>query len=241
MKATFKELHPTNCIIHHSRIDIWQYPLHTEFPEASPLLSHDELARAKRYHFPRHQRRFTVARAMMRLILARYLQKPPNELEFTYNQYGKPQLLHSPSLQFNLSHSGDLALLAVGEEFPLGIDVEFFSARPYEGIGKHLFSPRENQSLHETRTQLKPLVFFHIWAQKEAFIKACGLGLSYPTQQFDVPSNPWESQQIIDPLHNTIWQMISFMPQVACSAALCYHPQVQDIRYVKLRDVSDML
>ena len=240
MNPSFKELHPTDCIIHHSRIDIWQYPLHTEFTDASSLLNEDETIRAKRYHFTRHQRRFTVARAMMRLILARYLHVSPKELIFTYNHYGKPQLLNAPSLQFNLSHSGDLALLAIGEESPLGIDVEFFSARPYEGIGQHLFSANENQFLRQVSKQLKPLVFFNIWAQKEALIKACGLGLSYPTKQFDVPTMPGRSQQIIDSLHETTWKMLSFMPQSACSAALCYNPKVQELRYLKLQDVSDI-
>ncbi len=240
MKNTFKELHPTNCIIQDTRIDIWQYPLHTEFTEALSLLSNDELERAKRYHFARHQRRFTIARAVLRLILARYLHVRPTELAFTYNQHGKPQLLNS-SLQFNLSHSGDLALLAIGKTFPLGIDLEFFSARPYEGIGKLLFSVSENQALCQMNLTLKPLVFFHIWAQKEAFIKACGLGLSYPTQQFDVPIFPAAKQQVVDSLHEKKWQMMSFMPQVACSAALCYHPLVNDLRYLKLAELTSLL
>ena len=227
----FKNFRPNDCILHPTRIDIWQFSLHTEFDGAFAGLNLDEANRAKRYHFPRHQRRFTVARATMRLILAHYLHVPPAQLHFTYNKQGKPHLLHPSSLQFNLSHSGDLALLAVGQQFPLGIDLEFFSARPYEGIGKHLFSEAEILGLKKVDNLLKPLVFFHIWAQKEAFIKACGLGLSYPTQQFDVPTFPKTNQAIMDPLHGIKWKMVSFMPKIACSAALCYDPRVKDIRY----------
>ena len=230
-------LDPTDYIIHDKRIDIWQYPLHTEFSEAQSLLSEDETVRAKRYHFDRHQRRFTVARAVMRLILARYLQCQPKELRFTYNKYGKPQLLNT-SLQFNLSHSGDLALLAIGNHYPLGIDLEFFSARPYEGIGKQLFSCKEIKALAHAPRHLKPFIFFHTWAQKEAFIKACGLGLSYPTQDFDVPALPGIDDPIVDKMHDTTWKMISFMPQIACSAALCCHPEINDIRYVSLDAVG---
>lgn len=237
MKETFTELNLEDCVLHNARIDLWLYPLHTEFAGAGSLLNEAETTRAKRYHFPRHQRRFTVARAMLRLILARYISLLPTELVFTANQYGKPQLINEPALQFNLSHSGDLALLAIGKEFGLGVDLEFFSARPYEGIGKHLFSPSENQALHKASTRLKPLIFFHIWAQKEAFIKACGLGLSYPTEQFDVPSLPSANQRIVDSLHNQTWRMISFMPQVACSAALCHHPLVKEIRYHTLENL----
>lgn len=236
MKSTFKLLDKTNCTLKNTKIDIWQYPLHTTFTRAQALLSEDELTRANRFHFPRHQRRFTVARAMLRIILARYLKVPPQELWFTYNRHGKPALLNDPSLQFNLSHSGDLALLAVGKDHPVGIDIEFFSARPYEGIGKHLFSPLENQSLTQLNPMLKPLAFFHIWAQKEAFIKACGLGLAYPTEQFDVPILPNTHQEIIDSLHEKSWKMTSFMPEAACCAAVCYHPLINSIRYAKIND-----
>jgi 4'-phosphopantetheinyl transferase len=239
MKPIFQKLAISDCVLKDTRIDIWQYPLHTSFAGAESLLSEDELTRAKRYHFARHQRRFTVARAMLRCILARYLNRSPIELVFSYTKHGKPQLVNNPSLQFNLSHSDELALLAIGNGFPLGIDVEFFSARPYEGIGKQLFSTSEMQGLHLSPSLLKPLAFFHIWAQKEAFIKACGHGLAYPTQKFDVPILPPTNQPCIDILHNIKWQLVSFMPQVGCSGALCHHPMIEEIRYHTLTKLSD--
>lgn len=234
MKADFKTFNVNDCILQNTRIDIWQYPLHTEFPEAKSLLNGEELTRAQRYHFDRHRRRFIVARAMLRLILARYGTEPANTLEFGQNKQGKPHLLNLSKLQFNLSHSGDMALLAVGCDHPMGIDLEFFSARPYEGIGSHMFSPAENMALENTQDALKPLAFFHIWAQKEALIKACGLGLSYPTQQFNVPALPSTRQPIFDVLHQQFWQMVTFHPQSACCGALCYRPEVTEIRYIKL-------
>ena len=220
------------------RIDIWQFPLHQEFSEAKSLLNEDELARANRYHFVRHQRRFTIARAMMRLIIAHYLNLQAKEIEFSYNSHGKPDIVNEPSLQFNLSHSGDLALLAIGNQFPLGIDLEFFSARPYEGIGEHIFSTKENKELQELSNMLKPLAFFHLWAQKEALIKACGLGLSYPTKQFDLPLLPPTNQQMDDPKLNQQWQIQSFMPHIACCAALCHHPNIQEVRYLSLAEAG---
>lgn len=241
MKNSFKILNPIDCSLQPTRIDIWQYPLHVEFPQAIGLLNQEELTRAQRYYFERHQRRFTVARAVMRLILARYSGMLARELTFSQNQYGKPILDNMPLLQFNLSHSQDMALLAIGSTYPLGIDLEFFAARPYEGIGNHMFSERENIALQNMPTALKPIVFFHIWAQKEALIKACGLGLSYPTQQFDVPATPSTNQSVFDSLHNQTWQMISFQPRVTCSAALCYNPRVVDIRYLAINDVCVLL
>lgn len=236
MKNTFTSFELSDCTLRKNRIDIWQYPLHTEFAGAKALLSEAELTRANRYHFPRHQRRFTVARATLRLILARYLQLPATDLLFSYNKHGKPEIEHPSLLQFNLSHSGDLALLAVGQRFPVGIDLEFFSARPYEGIGKHLFSTHENKKLEAMPPMLQALAFFHIWSQKEAFIKACGLGLAYPTERFDVPIFAENAQDIVDPLYHNTWKMLAFMPQIACSAAVCYHSEIQNIRYITLDD-----
>ena len=233
MKTTFKPLDPNDCILQSNRIDIWQYPLHIEYPKAQTLLNKEELDRAQRYHFDKHRRRFTIARAVQRLVLARYTAIPAQDLIFDQNQYGKPCLANMPELQFNLSHSGETALLAIGKDYAMGIDLEYFAARPFEGIGSHMFSPSENHALKNAPDMLKPLVFFHIWAQKEALIKAVGMGLSYPTREFDVPAMPPVNQTVFDGLHNTIWNMLSFQPQTTCCAALCYHPEISDIRYTR--------
>ena len=235
MKASFSSFNEHDCVLKANRVDIWEYPLHTLFEGAASLLNLEEKARATRYHFEKHQRRFTIARAMMRLILARYTDEAPEALTFEMNAYGKPALTKTPQLQFNLSHSGDLALLAIGKDYPLGIDLEFFSARPYEGIGRQMFSSSENEALKQTQSLLKPLAFFNVWAQKEAFIKACGLGLSYPTQDFSVKLLPNENQHVHDALHQTTWNMIAFQPKPACCAALCCDLEVNEVRYLRVQ------
>lgn len=219
------------------QIDIWEYPLTGLWPEAENLLNHEEMARANRYYFERHRRRFTIARAMLRLILSRYLQSPPEKLQFLTNEYGKPYLAET-EIEFNLSHSGDLALLAIGQTFPMGIDVEYFSSRPFQGMSEMMFSPAEVQQYAHMPAPMRTLSFFHIWAQKEAFIKACGMGLSYPTQTFTVPAYPVSNQRIEDKKHHCSWQMRSFMPQIACAAALCYHAEVSRLRYRRLVKIN---
>ncbi|WP_231852131.1 4'-phosphopantetheinyl transferase family protein [Legionella micdadei] len=223
-----------DCYLKTSRIDIWEFPLDKAFDRANSLLDETELTRANRYHFDRHKRRFTIARASLRLILGRYLHQEGHHLTFNYSQHGKPQVNHDLAIQFNLSHSGELALLAVGNQFPLGIDLEFFSARPYDGIAESLFSEQELQIFLKLPNYLKPQVFFHIWSQKEAFIKAIGLGLSYPTKLFSVPVFAKEAELITDSIHNCQWIMRSFMPKVALSAALCHHPGIKELRYIRL-------
>lgn len=227
----FTPLNTQNCILNESRIDLWQFSLEHEISNARQLLNADEQARADRFYFSRHQRRFSTARATMRIILARYLNTAPERLEFTYNAYGKPEVINSQKLHCNISHSGDLALLAVGKGYPMGVDIENYSARPYEGIANSLFSDQELKEFQKVPLALKPAVFFHVWAQKEAFIKACGLGLSYPTKEFSVPTKIPTKQLVDDPLHNMTWQLRSFMPVVACSGALCHHPTIREIRH----------
>jgi 4'-phosphopantetheinyl transferase len=227
----FTPLNTEHCILNESRIDLWEFSLAQELPDANQLLNPSEQARGNRFYFSHHKRRFCTARAVMKIILSRYLNTSPRRLEFTYNPQGKPEIITSQKLHFNLSHTGDLALLAIGKGFPMGVDIEQYSARSYEGIAKNLFADSELAEFIKLPTPLKPAIFFHIWAQKEAFIKACGLGLSYPTKQFAVPTTPPTKQLVYDPLHQMTWQLRSFMPKIACSGALCYHPSVREIRY----------
>lgn len=234
MKASFKPLDLDDCTLHPSRIDIWQYPLDIDYPFANDLLSSEETLRANRYLFSHHRQRFIAAHTALRLILSRYCQIPAHQLVFDQGLHGKPFLINAPALQFNLSHSRNTALLAVGYNHPMGIDLEFFTDRPYQGIADNLFSPIENQSFKNTHPRLKALAFFHVWAQKEALIKACGLGLQYPTQQFNVMPLATSHQTILDTLHHQTWQMATFHPHIGCYAALCYHLAINEIRYLVL-------
>ena len=239
LSPKFKQLDLHDCNLSPSRIDIWEYPLLTIWDGAREILNSNEIDRADRFYFERHRRRFTVARSMMRLILAHYLKEKASQLTFRENKYGKPEIKHPSQIEFNLSHSQDLALLVVGKNHPVGIDLEFFSGRSYLGIGDQLFSEAENNALKKTPLYLRSLSFFTIWAQKEAFIKACGLGLSYPTKSFNVASLPNESSDIEDPLHQSTWRTTTFMPKIACAAAVCYHPSIREIRYIRVLPPHD--
>ncbi len=227
-----------DCTLQKNRIDVWQIPLDREFVNAERILAPEELARGRRFHFERHQRRFMTARSMLRIILARYLNTEPEAIQFSYNTHGKPSVLSNVALEFNLSHSQDTALLAVGQHYELGVDIEFFSARSYLGIGRQIFSEAEIVQLHEISSAMQPLLFFHLWSQKEALIKACGIGLSYPTKQFDLLGLPPAEHEIFDPKFKKPWRIVSFMPHIASCAALCHHPDVHEIRFTRLETIG---
>ncbi len=231
----FDSMMVDDCQLNAERIDIWEFSLNAYPKNAWLLLTTSEQERAQRFYFKHHQQRFISAHAMLRLILARYLNEEPQELVLDTSPYGKP-ILHSESkLEFNLSHSKDLALVAIGQQFPLGVDLEFFSARPYNNLAANLYSPLELNAFLNLKSSLRPLAFFHIWAQKEAFIKACGLGLRYPTESFTVSVLPSGEQILFDSLHQCTWKITSFMPVPACSAAICHSPHIKKIRYIRVQ------
>ena len=233
MYYKFLSIQPNQYILSPSKIDIWQFSLNRPILDSHQLLlSEDECTRADRYYFERHRRRFINARTMLRQILSRYRQCQAQDLLFKYNPQGKPSLdAQSIPITFNLSHSQEFALLAIGLHHELGVDLEYFSGRPYQGIGQHLFSNQENKFLENIATSLKPLTFFNIWAQKEAFIKAIGLGLSYPTSNMTVPLLQSDHQNIINSIDDISWKITSFYPMPLYAAAICYHPSVENIYY----------
>lgn len=225
-------------ILKANRIDVWLFSLLEASDLRRQILSEDELLRADRFVFERHRRRFTVARSTLRQFLGCYLKQNPKHIQFDYLKNGKPFIKES-NIEFNLSHSGDWGLLAIGQNEALGIDIEFFSSRPYQGIAEELFSEEECMALKELPKTAKTLGFFHIWAQKEAFIKASGLGLSYPTKTFTVPHVIPTNTTIYDSLHNKNWHIKSFMPKLACSAALCFNPlTVETLRFKRLSSID---
>ena len=154
------------------------------------LLAPDELARAERYRFADDQRRFIAARAGLRLRLAQVLQADPAQLQFDYGERGKPRLASGQSdgqWQFNLSHSGDVAMLAAMPGLPVGVDVEVLRPmRDRDALVRRWFSVAENTAYFALPVGQQQQAFFAAWTAKEALVKALGQGLHFPLQQFDV-------------------------------------------------------
>ena len=95
--------------------------------ELRGLLAADEVARAERFHFEQHRRRYTVGRGALRRLLGGYLGIPPDAVRFAYGEREKPRLAEQGAglpLQFNLSNSSELALVAVTVGPEVGVDLE---------------------------------------------------------------------------------------------------------------------
>jgi 4'-phosphopantetheinyl transferase len=152
-------------------------------------LSPDERARADRFHFPRDRRRYLAARGTLREILGAYLERAPAALAFAYGPQGKPALdpPDAAGLDFNLSHSADIALFALARGRPVGVDVE--AARDLSdmpGVAARVMTAAELAAFEALPEDARPPAFFAHWTRKEAYMKAVGAGFSLPPESFAV-------------------------------------------------------
>ncbi len=172
------------------RIDLWHWaiapPPQGELPALddafADVLARHELERAARLLDPREGYRFALARRGLRMILGRETACAPHDIRFEVGEHGKPALIRGETtpgdgLSFNLSHSGDLALLAVSRDGCVGVDVE--RVRDVDlRIARRFFTVREAEAIAAAGGQPEQLAaFFRIWTAKEAVVKATGEGI----------------------------------------------------------------
>ncbi len=172
------------------------------------LLSIEERLRAGRFVFPILAKRFIAAHGRLRQILGERLGLGPASLNFMTNAYGKPELIDR-QVHFSLSHSGDLAALAVAA-FPIGLDIEIM--RPVSrDLPDRYFSAIERDGLRALHGETWREAFFRCWTRKEAVIKALGMGLAFPLADFDVSFGNDEAAALTRlagaPMAATEWQV----------------------------------
>lgn len=152
------------------------------------LLNAEELARHDRFVFPKHQKQFLISRALVRTVLGQYLDQSPESLVFARNAYGKPRIAsfgETLPISFNLSHTNGLSVLAVAHGDDLGVDAEFLTRKvDILKLAQRYFSPQEYNELAALDVKDFDERFFRLWTLKEAYIKACGMGLAIPLRDF---------------------------------------------------------
>lgn len=205
-----------------AEVHVWRASLDQAVPRVGALLETlqpDERERAARFRFEDDRNRFIAARGILRDILARALGSTPGAVRFVYGPWGKPALAEPApgDLQFNLSHSGGLALYALTCGRAVGIDVE--RIRPEvmrEGIARRFFSPREVAALERLPEAERCAGFFRCWTRKEAYVKATGRGLLLPLDSFDVSLAPGEPAALLgtrpDPAEACRWSLMHLEP-----------------------------
>src|SRR5262249_16408129 len=191
-------------------------------------LSDDERQRMNRFRFEQHARRYVVGRGVLPRLLGRYLNREPHRLRFDYTPQGKPSLAGDStqrSLQFNLSHSGELLLIGVTDRRALGGDVEQIrSDIEAEAIAGRFFSPRGREALAQLPAASQLDAFFDCWPRTAAYIIAKGNGPSLPLAQLDVAFMPGETARRLatrpDPAEAQRWSLAALDVAPGYKAAL---------------------
>jgi len=153
------------------------------------LLNQEESTQQARFHFEKHRHQYLITRAMVRTVLSSYVNSiSPEEWRFKKNKYGKPSISNKSltmPLRFNLSHTDKLIIMAVTLDNEIGVDVEYLPRRgnPLD-IAERFFSAKELEQLFQLPVEKRQERFFDLWTLKEAYIKACGMGLSIPLDHF---------------------------------------------------------
>jgi len=177
-------------------IDIWICQFDTQQHNLDNFyltLSAEEKQRAKRYKFSEHKNYFIIFHGFMREILAKYLQIKPIDIEYTKGEKGKPYLSSclNSSIQFNLSHTKDIALLAISSDGEVGVDIEHLDRKTdWKGIVKRFFTADEQQALFILPEELQQQAFYELWTRKEAYMKVLGSGLSLSPTAFSLTVPP---------------------------------------------------
>ena len=177
-------------------------------------LTKTETKRYHRYTYDYHRKQFLLGRMLIRNSLSKYADIEPQDWKFEENEYGKPAIVSSQQAQplfFNLSHSSERLVLAISAHAGIGIDIESSNKpRRVVKIADRYFSSTEVEELLALPEADQLTRFYELWTLKEAYIKACGLGLAIPLRQFSY-SFPSEYRVLINfaEEHNddaSLWQ-----------------------------------
>ncbi|MBS0358591.1 MAG: 4'-phosphopantetheinyl transferase superfamily protein [Proteobacteria bacterium] len=226
-----------------NEVHIWRAELAVspqQLQEYSTLLNSDETKRARRFHFDIHRNRFTAARAMLRLLLGRYLNCSPQEIIFKYESHGKPTIENNAlELQFNVSHSDNYFVAAFTLNHLIGIDIEEISDRAGADIAERFFSASEYEAMMRLPEQEQQNAFFHIWTQKEAFIKAIGQGLSFPLKDFIVSIQAPAKLISIKNASADDWHMQDFFTYSNFATAFATQQKVNHVKFFNFSELNN--
>lgn len=229
---------PPGLALDPGHVHVWRISFTDARAERATLaatLTEDERARAGRFLRDRDRDAFTITRGALRALLARYTGHPLDAIELGFRARGKPYLTTPPGepVRFNVSHSGDHALLAFARGRELGVDIE--QRRPLSDLlplARLSFSPAEYATLCALPSHDHPTAFYTCWSRKEAFIKATGEGISQ-LNDFDVTLRPDQPAQILrvagPPSEHARWSLTDLPAIPDYAAAIVVEGQGLDI------------
>ncbi len=212
------------------------------------ILSDNEKERASKFTLETLRNKFILAHGIVRTVLAEYCAVSPENLQFIINEYDKPFLLlgeNQEMVHFNYSHSGDYLILAVNQSYEVGIDIEKHKLiKDLDLLAKTCFSESEFIHFSSLSNEVKQTIFFTYWTCKEAFIKAIGMGLSFPLKDFSIELSNGVPIKIINHKlleNNNLWSITQLRCPENYSAALVVNGKVGKINYFDFKDLKNLL
>jgi 4'-phosphopantetheinyl transferase len=216
-------------------VHVWSLPLdisQCSLASVAEFLSPDERKRADRFRFEGPRIRFLAGRALLRVILGRYCNLPPERLRFHYGPNGKPELTpvegarrKCGALHFNLAHSEGVGVLAVTQTGPVGVDVEQVRRLlEFKELVGQFFSVREAAEFSSLPREQQPAAFFNLWTRKEALLKATGEGIARSLNRVEVSFLPGEPARVLslptEPWAGCEWSLVDLAISPAYAGAL---------------------
>lgn len=202
------------------------------------LLSKDEKQRVNKFTFEKDRTTTIIARGSLRHLLSRYLNCQATDIKFSYGKYGKPTLLNNKTIKFNVSHSGEMIVIAFCNDYDIGIDVEYIK-RDFDvfDIVDNYFSKQEIKALHKIPNNQQTEAFFRGWTRKEAFIKAKSQGLSFPLDSFSISMDSDDNAELYetawDKNEKNLWNIVPFETYKDYKAAFAVKGKIDDVKYFK--------
>lgn len=168
-------------------VEVWRLALDAVGTTVSAHgLSVDEIEHMRRFRQAADARRFACTRRSLRVLLAQRLRTEPDALVFTRGEHGKPALAAAQrgTWEFSVSHSAQVALLALSNRRAVGVDVEFGRAdMDLAAIASISLTADERERVAQAADEAG---FYRHWVAKEAVLKALGLGIGQSMQQLTV-------------------------------------------------------
>lgn len=228
--------------LEHLHVDLWYVLLDKAADPAlldryRELLTPDELARERRFLAEQARLQYLAGRALIRTALSHYAEVRPEAWQFSYNPHGKPAVSSPPEphLEFNLSHTDGVLVLAVTAGPPVGVDVESRCRKSNAlELADRFFAAPEADALQSLPPDQRDARFFQFWTLKEAFIKARGTGLAMPLDRFAFTLAPGQPPRIaffgVEQETPDQWQFFQFHLAPNFQIALAVrHPKSEDL------------
>ena len=187
-------------------IDIWQFSytesLYNSF-NSTDILSYQEIETANGLKFIKHKKRYILFHKILRIVLSKYIDIKPKQIVFHTNDYGKPYLPEY-NIQFNITHSNGMLAIAIWKK-QIGIDLENLDrSLDFIDMAKQVLSSEEFQALTNLTLENSTSLFFNLWTQKEALLKAIGTGLNnsmihinlIDKKEINIDGNMWQIEKI---------------------------------------------